>query len=160
MALSGSYVFTCTILPVGKVVRVTTSQCTAAAIQSALSAETMIAAEAFALYVKSLGRMEAWTPRVQPQDSLYALLRCRGGGKGGFRKQLEKKGREFVRAKMKEKRNSAKTDTKKDKVEAVKRRDHLVKPAVLKAEATTTRALVKQGLAFVVQSCQKKNTAL
>lgn len=35
---------------------------------------------------------------------IYALLRFCGGGKGGFRKQLEKKGREFARAKrMKEK---------------------------------------------------------
>lgn len=34
-------------------------------------------------------------------DGCHVLLRCAAGGKGGYRKQLEKKGREFARAKRK-----------------------------------------------------------
>lgn len=130
-----------------------------AAIQAALSKETRCPADAFALYVREAEQLVAWTPQSGKANSIFALLRCRGGGKGGFRKQLEKKGREFVRAKMKEKRNSAKVDAKKETSTPVKKREQPVKSKVLKAETSTTRTLVKQGLAFVMDSYRKKEAS-
>jgi hypothetical protein len=145
----------CTVLPVGKVVLLSIPQYSITAIQCALSKETRCAAEGFVLFAKKNERLVALTPESEKPDSVYALLRCRGGGKGGFRKQLEKKGREFARAKMKEKRNNAKTEVKKDDTVVVKKKVHVPKPKLTKPEASAARTLVKQGLAFVLNSVQK-----
>ncbi|KPA74656.1 hypothetical protein ABB37_08990 [Leptomonas pyrrhocoris] len=159
MALARLHMLKCTVLPVGKVISLAVARVCLVEIQTALSKQTACAAEAFALYVQKNERLVALTSEIGNQDSVYALLRCRGGGKGGFRKQLEKKGREFARAKMKEKRNSVKGETKKEATGVVKRKEHTVTAKLPKAETSTTRALVKQGLAFVMDSYQKGASA-
>ncbi|KPI86465.1 hypothetical protein ABL78_4449 [Leptomonas seymouri] len=155
MAFTCSHVLKCTVLPVGKVLSLAVPQLSLVAIQTALSNETACAAEAFSLYVKNSGQFVSLTPDFKQQDSFYALFRCRGGGKGGFRKQLEKKGREFARAKMKERRNNAKVETKKEVTGVTKKNTQTIKAKVPKTEISATRTLVKQGLAFVIGSYQK-----
>lgn len=160
MASTTSQVLQCIILPVGRVLSVAVPQYNLAAIRAALSKETACAADAFLFFTKANKQFIPLTEGSEKQDAIYALLRCRGGGKGGFRKQLEKKGREFARAKLKERRNNAKSAAKKEISGTPKKKEDYVKAKVLKAEVNTTRALIKQGLAFVMNQHRKNGTAL
>lgn len=76
--------------------------------------------------------------KYDPLQQIYVLLRLRGGGKGGFRKQLEKKAREFSRAK------SRKLVAKKGKRE---KKNDKVTPAVSKSKVrfrTTATAAAEE----------------
>lgn len=159
MSLTCSHLLKCTLLPVGKVVPLTLHEITAAAILSALCAKIGYTPETFALYTRSNNAFVAVTADSKVDDQIYALLRFRGGGKGGFRKQLEKKGREFARAKLKERRNSTKPETKKEENVSIKKKEPKAKVSLPKAEVSATRTLVKQGLAFVMESCMNSTNA-
>ncbi|KAG5486488.1 hypothetical protein LSCM4_07421 [Leishmania orientalis] len=148
--------FSCTLLPVQKVLSLSVAELTKTGILEALSKYTDVAAETFELYVKENDKLIALRENTDNYDSVFALVRCRGGGKGGFRKQLEKKGRGFARAKMKEKHNSTKAAPREEgKAEHKKCDMTAVKKKPAKAEPSATRTLVKQGLAFVMDSFQR-----
>lgn len=153
--------FRCTLLPVGKCVVLQVSTPSTAAVRAAIAAYTDLPPAAFQLFAKGVDeRLTAIRDGSIAEDSVYALVRCRGGGKGGFRKQLEKKGREFARAKMKEKRNSAKIQPAVESKNVAKTPDGAKSTQVVKvAEPSGTRTLVKQGLAFVILSFQQKSTS-
>ncbi|KAG5510831.1 hypothetical protein JKF63_07903 [Porcisia hertigi] len=158
MSVSSPSALRCTLLPVQKVIFLSVLQVTVDAVREALSKYTDIAPEAFELYVKANNTLIAWGDNTNCNDSVFALVRCRGGGKGGFRKQLEKKARGFARAKMKEKRNNAKLMPQEEGKPQQKKQDIAVVKAVLaKAEPSETRALVNQGLAFVMDSLKRRS---
>ncbi|KAG5485813.1 hypothetical protein LSCM1_07226 [Leishmania martiniquensis] len=147
----------CTLLPVQKAISLTVREATKDAILEALFKYTDISAETFELYVKANNKLISLGENTNNYESVFALVRCRGGGKGGFRKQLEKKGRGFARAKMKEKRNSTKVVPREEgKTEHKKPDTLIVKKKLAKAEPSATRTLVKQGLALVMDSFRKK----
>lgn len=148
-------VLCCTLLPVQKVISLSVLQATKDAILEALSKQTDRSPETFELYVKENSKLIAVRKEIDSCDALFALVRCRGGGKGGFRKQLEKKGRGFARAKMKAKRKSTKAMPPEGKTQHKKRDTVAVKTRLAKAEPSATRTIVKQGLAFVIDSFQK-----
>eukprot|EP00796_Vickermania_ingenoplastis_P007868 gene7868-5495_t len=86
------------------------------------------------------------------QEVVYVLFRLTGGGKGGFRKALEKKGREFARAKQKEKkgkkllpstgeRSEVESDTKKKKIPLPNKRTPVKRVKI----STNSRDLAQQG---------------
>lgn len=142
----------CTILPVGRQVTLNVPEFSSQCIRVALSKELLYETDAFDLFVRSGARLVALEDKFACHE-IYALLRCRGGGKGGFRKQLEKKGREFARAKMKERRSNIKAqstvrEVKPQNAERSETR-HTVKKSEI--EYSATRALVKQGLGFMIE---------
>lgn len=85
-------------------------------------------------------------------EEVFILIHYRGGGKGGFRKQLEKKAREFARAKRKEKNTHKAADRSKSSprkeqenvpVEPVK----VVLPT--QVQLSSSRQLARQGVNFI-----------
>lgn len=83
---------------------------------------------------------------------VYFLIRYRGGGKGGFRKQLEKKAREFARAKRKEKETHKGKEQNRGDQPKEKKTLPAESPKIkltTKTEDTSSRVLARQGVNFI-----------
>lgn len=93
----------CTVLPVGRrvVLSVAEGGATKKAVVERLFCALRLPVGHVELLVRKDGVFSAF-PDGYCGEGVFALTRPRGGGKGGFKKQLEKKGREFERAKAKE----------------------------------------------------------
>lgn len=145
----------CVVLPTGRSISVDGDLLRPADVQQKLADVLGVPLEAVELLEErsdekaGLARARCGAALVEP---VLALVRCRAGGKGGFRKQLEKKGREFARAKLKEKRVS-KSETQSAKAAETPAKQL---PKETKARSTPgvdvdqTRSIAKQGVALAV----------
>lgn len=97
-----------------------------------------------------LKRISSFNPDL---EVLYILIHYRGGGKGGFRKQLEKKAREFTRAKRKEKTthkaNNQGQETKiKEKIKLPE--EHPKSALPTQRGVSCNRELARQGVNYIL----------
>ncbi|CCW68482.1 unnamed protein product [Phytomonas sp. Hart1] len=93
---------TCTILPVEQKVSLKVDSYQSSEAQEKIATLLGVSPQSLNLLGRSPGHGPFYTLGSSLLDSeIYAIVRCRGGVKGGFRKQLEKKGREFARSKIK-----------------------------------------------------------
>lgn len=157
----------CIILPTGqtRVLQLNGASGTAEELLSALSDTLLSEAVHAEFYVASSTGLSVLEGALVG-DGVFALVRLRAGGKGGFRKQLEKKGREFARAKAKEDRANKKPVTSKDTTRprrqktVVLERSSISKSSAqttLTAETLAVRALAAQGvLAALKKFCSQK----
>lgn len=151
----------CTVLPVGWLVELDVPEngLLREEVLTCLSRCFNHPTEQFQLFSKSEKGLSTLSD-CHVDQNIFALVRVHGGGKGGFRKQLEKKGREFSRAK--EKRDKAKKNPTKPKKHTRVSSASLPTPTnqlsakTLTDEATSLRLLAAQGVSAALRKYQKK----
>ncbi|CCW60247.1 unnamed protein product [Phytomonas sp. EM1] len=152
---------TCTILPVERKVSLKVDSCQYNEAQEKIATLVGVLPQSLSLLGRSPEHGSFFPLGSLFQDSeIYALVRCRGGVKGGFKKQLEKKGREFARAKIKvTKKKSKPHEPKEIRPQEVK----VDKPANEPPENTQielyisyARRLVNQGVTIALQKAIEK----
>lgn len=89
-------------------------------------------------------------------EEIFIVIHYRGGGKGGFRKQLEKKAREFARAKRKEKNTHKAADRSKGSPKKEHENLPVELPKVVlptQVELSSSRELARQGVNYIFSGC-------
>lgn len=145
----------CIFLPVNKSISFNPPQFTRDCICKTISSTIGIACDKIVL-LRRHDEEKRMIPILESRDltkTVYVLLRLGAGGKGGFRKQLEKKGREFARAKRKEKKSIKKnsseplelTNPDNKKTRPIKRKYKVVKKESV-SSISSGRDLARQGV--------------
>lgn len=151
----------CTLLPSEKVVLLEGELDTAADIAVELSTLLHITSNGIHLFERDSSNRLVECSKILEGDHVYALIRCRGGGKGGFKKQLEKKGREYAQAKLKAKRKSRESQKQKKKPKTENK--EAVPPrkveAVSNTDGKTARVLGKQGAHILIEKIMNSLSA-